>query len=110
MSPPRRGLFGGGNEEDEEENEDGEDEDDEEREAMALSMGVNRADEQRRARERDLMFQIMMGNMVAARQNDTERLEEEMLQKALEESRRTADASQAEDDLTYEQLLQLEQN
>ena len=63
--PPRRGLFGGGDDEDDEDDKEEADDDDEEREALALSMGVRGPEEQRRARERDLMFQIMMGNMVA---------------------------------------------
>lgn len=41
-----------------------------------------------RERERDLMLQLMMGNMFEMRQNlHAQRAEDEMLQKALEESR-----------------------
>ena len=56
------------------------------------------------------MFQVMMGNMMMARHVEAERREEEMLQKALEESRRMADPSQLNpDDMSYEQLLQLQE-
>lgn len=44
-----------------------------------------------RDQERDLMLQLMMGNMFEMRHNlQAQRAEDEMLQKALEESRQTA--------------------
>lgn len=53
----------------------------------------------------------MMGNMFEMRQNlHAQKAEEEMLQKALEESRQTAGVQNLNpDEMTYEQLLQLEE-
>ena len=77
---------------------------------MAMSMGIAREQVQKRERDRDFMFQVMMGNMMMARHVEAERREEEMLQKAIEESRRMADPSQLNpDDMSYEQLLQLQE-
>ena len=57
----------------------------------------------------------MMGNMFEFRageaSRDAERREQEMLQKAIEESRREADPSQVNpDNMTYEQLLELQES
>ena len=44
---------------------DDDDMDEDERKALALSMGLIRPDEERRKRERDMMFQLMMGNTIS---------------------------------------------
>lgn len=56
------------------------------------------------------MLQMMMGNMFEMRSHAAQRAEDEMLQKALEESRQVAGVQHMNpDEMTYEQLLQLEE-
>ena len=62
-------------------------------------------------RNRDMMLQLMMGNMIAMRADEAERRaqaqEEEMLRQAIEMSRADSGipAQQNPDELTYEELL-----
>lgn len=67
-----------------------EDEDEEEEEVQRQPMTRQQMVE--RERERDMLLQMMMGNMFEMRPQviHAQRAEEEMLQKALEESRRMA--------------------
>lgn len=61
--------------------------------------------------DRDLMLQLMMGNMMYLRsaadaEREAEKREEEMLKMAIEESKREADPNNPNvDDMTYEELL-----
>lgn len=59
-----------------------------------------------RNRERDLMMHFMLANLQLQRQERNE--EEEMLQRAIEESKRDSGYPDP-DEMTYEQLLELEE-
>ena len=62
-----------------------------------------------RERERQMLMQVMMSSMMGA--DGVQAEEERLLQRAIEESKAEADPSNPDpDSMTYEQLLELEEN
>jgi cytochrome P450 len=77
-------------------------------EQLAEASNSEEHDQSTRDRERELMMHFMLANIHIQRQErSAEEEEQRMLMRAIEESKR--DSGPNPDDMTYEQLLQLEE-